>query len=66
MAIREINPSQGIIIAALDYRDAREVPRPQELMDIPVLIDIGNFYLRSLVNASTSPAETHEKEFEEE
>src|SRR6266853_2172417 len=49
MAIREINPSQGIIIAALDYRDAREVPRPQELMDIPVLIDIGNFHLRSLL-----------------
>lgn len=49
MAIREINPSQGIIIAALDYQDAREVPRPQELMDIPVLIDIGNFHLRGLL-----------------
>jgi CheY-like chemotaxis protein len=49
IAIRKINPSQGIIIAALDYRDTREVPRPQELMDIPVLIDISNFRLRSLL-----------------
>jgi CheY-like chemotaxis protein len=49
MVIREINPSQGIIIAALDYHDAQEVPRPQKLMDIPVLTDIGNFHLRSLL-----------------
>jgi len=28
MAIRQINPSQGIIIAALAYRNAGEVPRP--------------------------------------
>jgi hypothetical protein len=49
MAIREINPSQGIIIAALDYREAREVPRPRELMHIPVLVDISNFQLCSLL-----------------
>jgi CheY-like chemotaxis protein len=47
MAIREINPSQGMIIAALDYQNAEEVPRPPELMHVPVLIDIGNFQLRS-------------------
>jgi CheY-like chemotaxis protein len=49
MAIHEINPSQGIIITALDYRDAREVPRPRELMHIPLLIDISNFQLCSLL-----------------
>jgi CheY-like chemotaxis protein len=49
MAIRQINLSQGIIIAALDYRNAEEVPRPPELMHIPFLIDISNFRLRSLL-----------------
>jgi CheY-like chemotaxis protein len=49
MAIRQINLSQGIIIAALDYRNAEEVPRPPELIHIPFLIDIGNFHLRSLL-----------------
>ena len=49
IAIREINPSQGMIIAALDYRNAREVPRPPELMHIRLLIDISNFQLRSLL-----------------
>lgn len=48
-AIRQINLSQGIIIAALDYRNAEEVPRPPELMHIPFLIDISNFHLRSLL-----------------
>jgi CheY-like chemotaxis protein len=47
MAIHEINPSQGIIIAAFDYRNAGEVPRPRELMHIPLLIDISQ--LRSLL-----------------
>ena len=49
MAIREINPSQGIIIAAFDYRNSGEVPRPRELMHIPLLIDISKFQLRSLL-----------------
>ena len=49
MAIRQINPSQGIIIAALAYRNAGEVPRPRELMHIPVLTDPGNSQLRSLL-----------------
>jgi CheY-like chemotaxis protein len=49
MAIREINPSQGIIIAALEYRNAGEVPRPRELMHIPLLTDVSNFQLRGLL-----------------
>jgi CheY-like chemotaxis protein len=49
MAIREINPSQGIILAAFDYRNAGEVPRPRELMHIPLLIDTSNFQLHSLL-----------------
>lgn len=40
MAIRENNPSQGIIIAALDYCKAGEVPRPQKLKHVPLLIDV--------------------------
>ena len=47
--IRGINPSQGIIIAAFTYRNAGEVQRPPELMDIPLLIDTGNFQLRRLL-----------------
>jgi len=49
MAIRQINPSQGIIIAALAYRNAGEVPRPREVMHIPLLTDPGNSQLRSLL-----------------
>jgi CheY-like chemotaxis protein len=48
-AIREINPSQRMIIAAFDYRNAGEVPRPLELMHIPVLTDPRNSQLRSLL-----------------
>jgi CheY-like chemotaxis protein len=49
MAIRDIDPSQGIIIAALDYRSVAEVPLPPRVMNIPLLIDIGNGQLRSLL-----------------
>jgi CheY-like chemotaxis protein len=49
MAIRDIDPSQGIIIAAFDYRSAGEVPRPAEVMHIPLLIDTGRGQLRSLL-----------------
>jgi CheY-like chemotaxis protein len=49
MAIRRVHPSQGIIIAALDYENAGEVPRPPELMHIPLLSDISNLQLRSLL-----------------
>jgi CheY-like chemotaxis protein len=36
--IRDINPSQKVIITAFTYRPEDDVPRPPELMDIPVLI----------------------------
>jgi CheY-like chemotaxis protein len=49
MAIREINPSQGIIIAAFAYRNAGEVPKPRDLLDIPILISTGNSQLRCLL-----------------
>jgi CheY-like chemotaxis protein len=39
-AIREINPSQKMAIAAFDYEHPHQVPpRPTELMHIPVLVD---------------------------
>jgi hypothetical protein len=49
MAIRQINPSQGIIIAALAYRNAGEVPRPPGLMHIPLITEPCNSQLRSLL-----------------
>jgi hypothetical protein len=48
-AIRDIDRSQRMIIAALDYTYAEGVIRPPELMHIPLLIDISNFQLRSLL-----------------
>jgi len=48
-AIRDMNPSQGIIIVALDYQCASDVPRPAEVAHIPVLIETGNGRLRSLL-----------------
>ena len=47
-AIRQLNPSQAIIISAFDYRDGRDVPLPQALMNIHVLIE-GGLQLRSLL-----------------
>jgi len=38
-AIREINPSQTMAIAAFDYERPDQVPRPTELMHIPVLVN---------------------------
>ena len=40
IAIREIDPSQAMIIVTLDYLNAKEVPRPREVMHIPLLVDI--------------------------
>ena len=39
LAISKINPSQRMILAALDYQHPDQVPRPTELMHIPVLIN---------------------------
>ncbi len=49
MAIRNINPYQGIIIAAWAYRNAGEVPRARELMHIPLLTTPCNSRLRGLL-----------------
>jgi len=49
LGIRNIDPSQGIIIAAFAYRSAGEVPRPPEAMHIPLLTDSSVFQLRSLL-----------------
>jgi CheY-like chemotaxis protein len=49
MAIHDLDPSQGIIIAAFAYRSAGEVPRPPEAMHIPLLIDSNVSQLRSLL-----------------
>ena len=44
-----MNPSQKMIIAAFDYQNAGQVPRPPELMNIPLLIDSRNFQLPRLL-----------------
>ena len=49
LAIRNIDPSQGIIIAAFAYRSAGEVPRPPQAMHIPLLVDSNSYQLRSLL-----------------
>ena len=49
MAIRDLNPSQGMIIAAFDYRNAGEVKLREELKHIPLLIDSSNFQLSRLL-----------------
>jgi len=49
LAIRHIDSSQGIIIAALAFRTAPEVPRPPEAMHIPLLVDLGGATLRGLL-----------------
>jgi CheY-like chemotaxis protein len=50
MSIQDTTPSQAMIIVALDFQNA-EVPRPQELMHVPILIDISIFRLRTLLSA---------------
>ncbi|MGE5736729.1 MAG: response regulator, partial [Acidobacteriota bacterium] len=49
-AIRQINPLQGMIIAAFDYRNDEDVPRPKDLMQVPLLMDLSNFQLRKLLD----------------
>jgi CheY-like chemotaxis protein len=48
-AIRNINPSQGIIIAAFDFRTAVEVPRPLAAMHIPVIVEMNPSQLRMVL-----------------
>ncbi len=47
--ILKINPSQGIILAASAYGSPDELSLRQELMHIPVLIDISIFQLRTFL-----------------
>jgi CheY-like chemotaxis protein len=49
MAILKKNWSQRMILMAFDYGNADEVPRPAELMDIPLVVDIKNFQLQKLL-----------------
>ena len=47
MTIRQINPSQKMIIAAFDYEHEDEVPRPTELRPVPILVS--TLQLRNLL-----------------
>ena len=46
LAIREIDSSQGIVIAAFAFSTAVEVPRPPEAMHFPILVDCSVLQLR--------------------
>lgn len=48
MEIRQLNPSQPMIIAAFAYEHAHEVPRPEELKHVPVLVRVGNAFRQVL------------------
>ena len=49
LAIRKIDSTQGVILAAFAFRTAAEVPRPSEAMDIPVLLDCSVGPLRGML-----------------
>jgi CheY-like chemotaxis protein len=49
LAIQTLDSAQGIIVAANSFRNASEVPRPPQAMDIPVLVDLSIYQLRSLL-----------------
>lgn len=49
MAVRKINPSQGVILAAFDFRSAAEVPRPPALMHIPIIVETNVSHLRMVL-----------------
>jgi len=48
--ILKIDPSQGIVFAASPYRSRDDLLLPQELLHIPVMIDITIFQLRTLLS----------------
>jgi CheY-like chemotaxis protein len=54
------DPTQPMIIIASDYRSETEVPRPKELMHIPLLLDMSNSRLRRLLE-SLQPWATREE-----
>ena len=49
LAIRNTDPSQGIIITAFAFRSAGEVPRPSDAMHIPIVVDSNSYQLRGLL-----------------
>jgi CheY-like chemotaxis protein len=49
LAIRAINSAQGMIVAAISFRSASDVPRPPEALDIPLLVDLSVSQLRTLL-----------------
>lgn len=49
LAIRGINSAQGMIVAAISFRSASDVPRPPDAMDIPLLVDLSLCQLRPLL-----------------
>src|ERR1039458_61269 len=48
--ILKFDPSQGIVFAASPYRSRDDLLLPQELLHIPVMIDITIFQLRTLLS----------------
>jgi CheY-like chemotaxis protein len=60
LEILEQDPTQQMIIVASDYRSEAEVPRPKELMHVPLLIDMSNASLRKLLE-SIQPWATREE-----
>jgi CheY-like chemotaxis protein len=54
------DPTQPMIIIASDYRSEAEVPRPKELMHVPLLVDMSNSRLRRLLE-SLQPWATREE-----
>ena len=46
-AIRKIDHAQGIILTAFCFRSVSDVPRPPEVLDIPVLVHLNIPYLRT-------------------
>jgi CheY-like chemotaxis protein len=49
LAMRAINSAQGMIVAAISFRSASDVPRPAEAIDIPFLVDLSLCQLRPLL-----------------
>jgi CheY-like chemotaxis protein len=49
MEIHTIDPSQGIVIVALDYQQPGNVPRPAEAMHIPLVISTNILQFRGLL-----------------
>jgi CheY-like chemotaxis protein len=47
-----IDPSQGIIILASDYQNVADVPRPPELIHLPVVVEISKTELRTALEAT--------------